>query len=520
MILRKPFAFFIKHFKLIHLILTICAIFLAIQTGHILSFFLEYTDFMNVQTATIMSNLFHPLLLICVMIMILGSLLIFGIMKNKKKPAIFYVVNIVIYLFLAGLYLYSYYTISSLDVGFINIKTLKLLQDVFVITILFQVINIIILMVRTLGFDIKKFDFEKDIQELEITSEDNEEIEIKLEFDFDQLKTNVRKNIRHLKYAYVENKFILNIIMVIVISIFLVFVYRQIAINNRVYKEGRNFQVTGYQMNVLDTYTVTTDYSGEVIDSEAAFVIAKINLKTSQTSNPKFQKARLALKIKDHLFYHQKEYKIEFRDLGNIYQNQRISNDFQSYIFVFKIPKGYQKKKMTLAYFDPNQKIKIKIKPETFSNPKTYQYQLGDLVHFDDSMLKNMTLQITDVKIQNTFKSKYQFCLDTKHCTNSYEYLIPTYTGNKDKSLLKIVGKVEKQKEEQDLFSFMELYGSIRYTTQGKEKQMDMNLKQILPYKSQDNDTYYIEVDQELKQADHIYIDFHIRDKEYEYAVK
>ena len=49
---------------------------------------------------------------------------------------------------------------------------------------------------------------------------------------------------------------------------------------------------------------------------------------------------------------------------------------------------------------------------------------------------------------------------------------------------------------------------------------MNINLKQVKPNKVSDDNTYYIEVNKEVKDARKIYLSFVIRDKEYKYAVK
>lgn len=525
MIFRKPFAFFIKHFKFVHLVLMLCAIFLVIKTNHILSFFLEYMDIMTISPgSSISTDLFSSTLLFSIIIIIVGSSLVAFLMKNKEKPILFYAINIMIYLFLAVVYSISYHIVQSLEVGLVDIRTLKLLQDFLVVVFILQIFSVIILGVRTLGFDVKKFNFERDLEVLNITSEDNEEVELNVEFDVDKLKRNARKKIRHLKYVYAENKLILNIVLGIFLGILIVLTYLQIGVYHKTYLENHNFRVANYQMNIKNTYIVTKDYHGNTIDDDATFVLAEIQL--TGNSKRKFEKARLALQINNHLFYHQKDYKEEFIDLGNIYLSEYLDTEKQNYLFVFKIPNSYKNKKMTLKYCDYNNKtVSIRIKPNRFSKSKTYSFDLGEAVSFEDSILKNTTLQIESVKIQNIMKHEYDFCLEKNQCTKSYEYIVPTYTGNSDKSLLKIVGKLKLDGLKQldnihDLFDFIQIYGTFRYTLNGKEKEMTMDLKQVKPHKNVDSDTYYIEIEKEMEEADHIYLDFHIRDKVYQYTVK
>lgn len=526
MILRKPFAFFIKHFRFIHLILAICAVYLIIKTNDILSFYLEYIDIMSISSnSSISFDLFSGLLWISLIIIILGSLLIAFLMKNKKKPIRFYIINIIVYIWLLIVYLVSYVISKNLEFGLVDIRTLKMIQDFLVISMILQVPSAISLVVRALGFDIKKFDFERDLEELEITSEDSEEVEVNLEFDFDKFKRNVRKQIRHFKYAYYENKIIINVIFSLILVITGVIIYLKIGVYNRAYYENQKFNVTNYQMSIDSSYRVTTDYNGNIVNDKTAFVIVNLNLKSNYLDKTKFQTARVALKIKDHLFYPQKDYKVEFRDLGTLYTNQNITKDAANYIIVFEIPKNYQNKKMKFKYFDYNNKeITVNIKPNNFSDLKLYNYNLNDNINFSDSILGNTTLKIESFEVGDYFKNDYKLCIES-NCIDSYEYLVPTYTGTEDKALVKINGNLiwdesKKIDEIDDLYKFIKIYGKVSYVLDGVEKDVSVNLKQIKPDKTVNEGTYYFEVNKGIEKASNIYLTFIIRDKEYKYIVK
>ena len=167
MILRKPFAFFIKHFRFIHLILAICAVYLITKTNAILSFYLEYMDIMSISPGTSVStDLFNSMLWISTIVIILGSILIAFLMKFKKKPIRFYKINIIVYIVLILIYIFAHGTIKSLEIGLVDIRTLKMVQDFLVIAMILQVPSTISLVIRALGFDIKKFDFERYLEEL------------------------------------------------------------------------------------------------------------------------------------------------------------------------------------------------------------------------------------------------------------------------------------------------------------------------------------------------------------------
>ncbi|MEI3499664.1 MAG: hypothetical protein V8Q71_04180, partial [Bacilli bacterium] len=80
------------------------------------------------------------------------------LMKFKKKPIRFYKINIIVYIVLILIYIFAHSTIKSLEIGLVDIRTLKMVQDFLVIAMILQVPSTISLVIRALGFDIKKSD--------------------------------------------------------------------------------------------------------------------------------------------------------------------------------------------------------------------------------------------------------------------------------------------------------------------------------------------------------------------------
>ena len=97
MILRKPYAFLIKHFRLIHTILVIMLCYLMYHTSLILNFLSEYINSTKIITGKdFTGELFNTWMfyLPFITIIILGILL--GIMFYKKKPKVYYIYNILV----------------------------------------------------------------------------------------------------------------------------------------------------------------------------------------------------------------------------------------------------------------------------------------------------------------------------------------------------------------------------------------------------------------------------------------
>ena len=69
---------------------------------------------------------------------------------------------------------------------------------------------------RGLGFDVKKFNFTKDIQELNLTKEDAEEVEIDVSFNTEAVMRGIRKQKREFGYFLKEYRtFIIGILVIL-----------------------------------------------------------------------------------------------------------------------------------------------------------------------------------------------------------------------------------------------------------------------------------------------------------------
>lgn len=193
MILKRPFAFFIKHFRLIHFILAAVTAYLAYNTANIISFFTQYMQTTaSLVDKDVTAKLFPFVVFIFIFIALIASTTILILMKWKDKPIVFYVINIINNVYIWGMYIYSRQIVKQLETSFIDLRTLKLIHDLLIIGLILQTVTIIITAVRASGFDIKKFNFEDDF-DLKIDASDNEEFEFDVDVDTDSFKRNLKK---------------------------------------------------------------------------------------------------------------------------------------------------------------------------------------------------------------------------------------------------------------------------------------------------------------------------------------
>ena len=137
---------------------------------------------------------------------ILIALFIYLLMKWKKKNRTFYV-SICIYYFLVFIALLFYFNIFNNILNTdLDVRTIRAYRDISAIMYFPQYFFLIYSMFRAIGFDIKKFDFKKDLADLDISEEDQEEIEVTFGQNSYKYKRKFRRLYRELSYYALENK--------------------------------------------------------------------------------------------------------------------------------------------------------------------------------------------------------------------------------------------------------------------------------------------------------------------------
>lgn len=525
MVLRKPYKFLIKHFRMIHFILAIISGYLLIKTNGLLNFFNGYLN--NNQTLIgtgTVNEYFNNLMMIFIIIVIIGTIIIGVIMKMKDKPVIFYIINLIAYIVIGVIYVYDRSLIESLELKVLDIRTIKLASDLTLICFLVQTLSTIILSVRAVGFDLKKFDFGKDM-EFELDEKDDEEFEFDVSIDKNKIRRNVKKSVRNLKYAYHENKFMTNIIIVVIILGIVVTFYLNKEVFNKVYKKGEMINTPQFSYSLVDSYITDKNYRNNKI-TDNYLVVAKIKIKNNTDEKIKFETARVLLHIGKVTYNPTTKYKDKLIDLGVDIANKNIKKDFEEYVITFEIPKEDISEEMTMSYSDISNKTHaIKLNNIKFDDKKENikSYLMGNMT-IEDEVIKNVRFKINKFEINNKMKSIYKFCETSTVCYDSYEYITPTLTDNYNKVILKIESEIDFNKQTiknfNDLSDFIENYGTIKYKIGNETKEMKTKIIEVLPTKTKTKGVHYFEVYEEIKDATEISLILNIRNRTYQYKIK
>jgi len=535
-ILRKPYAFLVKHFKLIHVGLTLIIAFLVYRTNMLLTFLNEYINSNQTSVSdNIVNTMFNIWMFIFPFLIIVLSLIIISVMSLKKKPIFLYIFNITLAAAILVLYNLSHSMFTQMETVLLEIRTVRLFRDFITILELFQCASLITALIRATGFDIKKFNFKDDLEELEITEEDNEEFEVNLEVNTNEVQRKANRFKRISKYIYYENKFLFDVGLLIVFSTICFIFYMNAGIYDRDVKQNTIFATTSFHLGVTESYITNKDYKGkQLLDNDEMLVVLELKIK-SKGYDKKLETAIINLEVANKKFYHVANYKDGLMDLGETYQDALISTSFEKHLLVFKIPKKYAKEEMIFTYTDRidyissgvNSKyIRVKIVPEFVDKGRDeFAANIENDLNLEKSVLKKSKMVIETAEIKKEFRETYNFCVNETECFPSAEFIKPNYNSNDEKAILKLRGTLELDSEVvlnrvYSLYHFIYYFGTLKYEKGDQIITGKVTLNRIKPSKFKPKDTYYIEVSADTMNADKIWLQFHIRNKEYLYQIK
>ncbi len=530
MILRKPYAFLIKHFKLLHIILTILISYSVYKTNLIIHFFNEYISSSDVIIGSaVRVSLFNGLVFFVPFLVVIFSIILLAVMYNKKKPFLFYILVILVNIISIAIYGIAYSNVLVMQNTLINVRTASLIRDFLYIELIMQTVIVIISTIRATGFDIKKFNFVKDLQDLEIDIKDREEFEVDVSFDTNRFNRHLRRGYRYIKYVYIENQFLIHLSLSLICATVCFIIYFNLTIYQKTYNQQSAFSTNSFIMHVENTYVTNTDYQNKKLNDNY-LVVVEVALKTNYGVK-EFDVESLDLKINDQHFKHTIKYKDKMFDLGNTYINQEINNKFSNYTFTFEIPSSLINEPMTLRYINEidylgknlqPKYVRVKLEPKDLKTVKKQDQTLQNVFSLNDSSFKDASVRIDSYEIQDKYKLEYSFCAKKDVCYTSYEYIVPSSLNNYEKTLLKLTGSFELNnnaiKNIYNLYDLIEYFGVLEYTINDEAKTRDIAFKRANSTK--DTNTYYIEVLKEVKNATKIDLKIVLRNYEYIYHLK
>lgn len=500
MIFKKPYILLIKYFRLIHLILGILTSFVIYRINIILKFFNDYLKgITDITGMSLQDNLFDIFIFIIPIIILIVSVLLLWLMLKKKKPFRFYLYNTLVFLLIIGVLIYIYNYVGNMNQKAVDILIVRTLRDILIIIIFLQSISLLIEFIRMIGFDIKNFEFMSDLNALELSDDDLEEFEVDFNFDSNERKRKRRKYLRFLKYSYKENKFFIICVISIILIVFGYLLYKSINVYSVTNREGKIISSSDYEFGIANTYLIREDSRGNLITNDYLVVV---NLKIKSSSVDKISSGNFKLVMGDNKYSITNKYDNYLLDLGKVYNNDYINNEFKEYLLVFEIPYDNINKNIYLVVYDLIGDIKVKLKPIEYEQ-KVMEYKLGDELIIDDN-----SILINEIEISDKFTINYDYCIKGE-CFSSIQNIVPSLNTNYDKTIIRIDGNYNNLNDISGI-------GYLEYVIDNNT--YISNLEVISGVKN--NDYNYFEVNSLIKEASSIRLIFSTRECKYVYNLR
>jgi hypothetical protein len=502
-VFKKPYGFLIKKFKLIHLFLTALYIYLTIKTNSIYQY---YKNFIGGSASKLdaMGYVTHYYV-IAVLLSIGICLIIYALMRYKKKPRMLYLLLIGLSILTAFMISYSYQGLDTIYISVLDTKSLLLYRDLFRILLFIQYIAIVVVLIRGLGFDIKKFNFVQDLEELDIDVSDEEEVELTLGGN-ETLVRKFHRQLREIRYYYFENKlFILVIIIgIIVLGGGYLFVHHEVI--DKEYQENEVFSSDQFQFKVLSSYVTNRGYdNAEIMKNGTSFVVVRM-IVASNGEKKEINTSNLVLKVNKNHYVSSKKYASYFDDLGDSYLGQKIGSA-ATYLFIYNIDDEDVDGDMRIVYAEDKVVHLNTIFLDKVSLNK--EMSLNESIDLSQSSLGSGSFKIRSVSIGEKFSYAYQYEVNGKLYDSELSI----------SSVQNVIMHLEIESSypyQLDHYTFLERYATLKYKVGDQEYVSSFSDKTPGNYQ----DGLYLSVDKKLQGAESIWLEIRIRNLKYTYTLK
>lgn len=515
MILRKPYAFLIKHFKKINILILGLVFFILTKTMDLIGFSKTYSATGIYNELDLISNYINISFIVPIIIVLTLSGILLYLLKYKDKPVKTYLFVIIEYILLLGLLIYANGFFNDIDLNGFNRQQALLLNDLLTIISIPQYPIIVILFIRSIGLDLKNFGFNED-KDFLASEEDREEVEVDAHFNKDKYKRNVKKTIRETKYFILENKVYLSIILVVVTLLTGFSFYKNIYLKNKIYGMNSNISSNYYTLNIKNSYITTRDYKGDTIDDLSSFVILDVNIRNNLGSIRNMELNRFMLYVGNKYYVPDTSYDNYFKDMGDIYHGQDLlPGNFQSYFIVFKIDNPNANDNFLLRYQDVVDggnliRIKLNIKDISPFIEKDNKSLLEEL-NVPINLNNNTIIKINEFAVSKNASYNYVKCDRFNNCP---VYQNTVSVGDNNRILIMKFSSPNKSKSE--IISFVKNYGKIRYKVGNKTYIEKINDAVDVSYYG--NYLYY-KLSNKVENATSLEIIFTVRSYQYIYKL-
>lgn len=524
MVIKKPYAFLIKHFRLIHGILFGLLLIIGINYINIYSFFSEYAKAGYFTDLNNLAGHYVPIyLFLLALFAVLVSFVIYYILSIKQRENKIYLWSFLFYIILFVFFIYARNIFGDLGTKYLKVESVRVIRDICFILLVPQILFCFIVLSRTLGFNLKQFEFKKDLEELEIESTDAEEVELSFKGESYKLMRSLRKFLRLAKYFVIENKmFVIGTVSVLLFSIS-VSLYTKLDIYSVSYDESQDIIANGLSYVVNDSYISNSDMNNVVISKGKSYILVDITIKNNMSYNIEMDRNSFKLLVNGNLITPAFNVNSKFRDIKETFTEGEIaSGDKKNYIIVYEINDEDIAVEYLFKIKSGTEYKDVLVKPTDLNkNSDEGNYKLPASIDFKNSMLNESKIVISSYEIADKFKEKSTIEIDGKKQEIIYSILPENQKGKV--SIIKIKGSINM---DQNVYiskyiscpaDLLEYYGIIKYRYMGNYK--EIKLKKI-NVKYEIDDYSYLEIPSEVEKANKIDLIILIRGVKYTINLK
>lgn len=531
MILRKPYKFLIKHFKMIHFILFLPVVYLIIKTNAIVKFFGNYVNnsFNYSYIGNLAGNYINLFMYLAIIIIILGAITIYYLMKQKEKSTKLYIGMIVYYILLFIMLTITHNILSDIERKELTAQASRAYRDISIIVVAPGYFFAFYTIFRGLGFDIKSFKFEIDLKDLDINEEDNEEFEFVLGVETYKYKRTFRRFIREFRYYILENKFIFICLSVIASFIVITILYMHFGVYNKTYSKDKTFSHSAFTLTMQDSYLTNMDYNGNQMGKDKYYLVLKINVANNSNRKEILDTTNFRLQVKDGYVVPTLDRSEYFVDIAAPYYGEKLKpNTDNTYNLVYELTKEQLKNSYDLKILEsieygvgsltPHYKI-LEIKPKTaYDVSLIKELKINEEFKLSDSNLLETTIKVKSYEIVDNYTYTYEYC-STNSCRTLSDIISAGYGTTSLKSTLLVLdinADLDKNTIYYKTIKTKNKFYEDFFTVEDSYRRYDT--KNITPKNM--TDRIVLQVDSRVKDSTNLKLNITIRDKRYNVILK
>lgn len=527
MIIKRPYAFIIKHFRLIHLLMLGCLSYLLLVARDINSLFTSLqssSTFIYAGAEAYINNSVYYIILILLFL----SGVVFWLLREKKKPTRLYLLLIIYAIVQLVLFYYVFNLLYILKDTVVESEQLILGRDISTICSLPNYVFIVICFIRGIGFNIKQFNFSKDIEELEIADKDSEEFEVLIGQNNYKYFRFIRRTLREIKYYILENKFAISVFASFIMLFFVgygIYYYNQYM---KKMGESEATSVNNITYSVRSSYITSRDFNGNEISDMYKYVVVDMSFYNTGMEAKSLNLDKITLANGDLVYYPILTRNQRFYDLGIPYNEGDMipPGEVKNATLAFEIPKSVTTKRFSLRVeyeldasganiisryrlFDVNARQIDQKKTETKKN-------INETINTNVVDKNNFNLTVTGYSILDSFDNRYVKCQNINSCLSLSDVIKPSRINTETMLVVDFKGTVYEDANFTKTFNnynkIFENYCTVSYVLFNK----GYSTKAKVVTNSDVDGKVFIVMDRKLVNASEITLYFNFRDNQYE----